>query len=461
MAGRCTNDELTRVIGVKKLDKSSKVIMNVLNDLDTCTCVNAKNGSFYGTVSPAPVVIFNPYMVPDDAFNCAPDKCRNTGTLTGSVTSTTTGTYSLNFPVRYDATEFYAGILTAYIYASRAGTYTFEVRIGDISQIGIGGSTGNFDVYNRTVVFTEAGFKPIAIDLADTPDSVSGNGWQATTQGAVVRITVPTVTANTTFGISSICFHDDTTDFQTADAVIASCLTDRTFDFTGDPTDASCFGQGYDSTTLAIDFGFTASALTPNFWKLNPLERLGDSTEGWYPAIDRRKVQSITLNGTTYGYVQLPEITDETCGFLHVSLAESCATTDGELNRVFSPYPMNLSERQFQLITADYTQLNDKAILVNSALIDMDLIIDYPRRAEVEEYIATDSDVNKRHVTAAFTVCYNDGTMDVIVMENVIVTAFPLDLTESDETSMAFTFSVQRDSSDNAWYKRYRIKDKL
>lgn len=456
MAGRCTNDELTRVTGVNKLTKSSKVIMSVLNDLDTCTCVNTKSGIGDGSV-----FMFNPYMVPEDAFNCAPDKCRNTGTLMGTISSTSDTGRTVSFPVRYDATEFYAGILTLYVYASRAGTYVLTIRVGDISEIGSPSTTANADVYLRSVTFTEAGFKPIVIDLADTPSSVTGDGWQATTQGAYVRVTVPTVSATTTFGISSICFHDDTTDFQTADAVIATCLTDLNFDFSGDPTDATCFGQGYDSTTLAVEFGFTATAFTPNFWKLNPLEQLGDATEGWYPAIDRREVQAISLNGKQYGYVQLPEITDMTCGFLHVSLAETCDVMNGELARVYSPYPMNIDERQFQLITSEFTEINDKAILVHNSLVGMDLIIDYPRRAEVEEYIATDSNINKRRVNAAFTVCYEGGTIDTIVMENVIVTAFPLDPTESDETSFAMTFSVQRDKINNAFYRRYRVTDKL
>lgn len=459
--GRCSNDAIPRFIGVNKLTKQSMIYMTVLNDLDTCTCVNAKHGYARGSGSTTGITTYNPYLVPDDAFNCAPDRCRNTGTLTARRTSASEVEYTLDFPIRYDATEFYAGILTFYAYTNTPGTYTITVSIGDPDQADVSTSTGNFDTYSVVVTFDTAGFRPVVIDLSSTPQSTSGDGWNADTRGAIIRFNISSaVTVTTTFGISSICFHDDTTDFETADAVIFQCVEDITRDITLDPVDASCWGQGYDSTSLSVDYSFTAKAATPNYHKLNPLEYLGEATEGWYPASDRKTVEAITLNRVRYGYVQIPEAFEGECGFMYVNIEGLCNQTDSELSRVYSPFPMNITERQFQFITDEYTDLNASTILVHESLIGQDISIQYPRRADVVEYVADDSRINKRRVKLAAPICYNDGTLDLYVYENVLVTAFPQPQTETDEPSWNITISIQRATSDKRFYHRYRITDK-
>lgn len=458
---RCSNNAALGMLGVNKLSDGSKLTFSVLTDLDTCTCANTRNYAVVDTTAET-VYAYSPYRVPKDAFSCQPDKCRNTGTLFADIDAGTDGLETfgwVDFPFRYDATEYYAGILTMYVYASEPGTYTVDVRLGDIYDLGSDVTAGNWDTYTVSVEFEEPGFRTVVVDLGVAPNSEVGTGWTATTKGSVVRvrITGPADTA-AEVGVSSICFHDSTDDFETNATIQVACVEDLSNEITLDPVDASCWGQGYDKSSLSLDLTLTAKKATGNYWMLNPLERKGDTTEGFRIASDEREVQSITYNGVTYGYVQFPDMYVQECGFVGASIADQCNVYDAELVRVNSPVPMNISERQFQVMDGTFTEeLDAGTILVHESLIGLTIVVTYPKAAVVEEFIADDLNLNNRRVKMTYEMCQTDGSIIQYVYENVLLTSFPMNQSLTDESSWDFSFSIQRAGANQRFYTRYRI----
>lgn len=456
MAGRCDSDTLLQTVGRSKIEKGTKLTFNILRDLDTCHCVRT-SGYVVPDVDETENqrFIYNRFDVPPDAFSCKEDKCTNTGTLANVAGQTGYG--PLDFPVRYDAEEFYAGILTMYMKAEAAGTYRVRVQISSVSEVDADPAERNADVYEVPITFEHAGHKPIVIDLAQAPSSVLGTGWEASTRGAIVTITVPALTASQVIGFSSICMHDTIEDFEINDTVIATCITDITNDITADPVDASCFSSGYDPNSMAVDFSATVGLMTGNYHKLNPFERKGQKTEGFKIAVDEKEVERFEFEGKVYGYVQFPDMFHEECGFKNASISDSCNVSDSDLTLVNSPQPMNLTERQFQVLDGTYAEgLDAGVVLVHESLIGQSIIVAYPKAVSIEEFIADDKDLNKRRTRMAVEECLNDGTINIYVFENVLVTTFPLGRTSTDEQTWELAMTIQR-GKDGAFYKRGRI----
>lgn len=462
---RCSDNAVRKTVGQSRLSKNDKLVFTLLKDLDTCTCSNTSNFTLVEGAGSDLVYTFNRYSVPADVFSCDADKCRNTGTLTAEVDVEEGDASSLygqiDFPIRHDATEFYAGVLTFYVYSDKAGTFSVKVELGDITQLG-SNSLGNWDSYTQDVTFEEPGFRPVMIDLAQIPNGVVGTGWQADTRGAVVRIDIQVLAdlAPATVGVSSICFHDSVEDFETNDTVEITCLSDLTNEITADAVDASCWGSGIDPTSLSIDFSITAMAATGNFWKLNPMEYKGTKTSGYTLVTDQKTVGSITYNGINYGYIQFPEMFMDECGFTGISIADQCNVSDAELTRVYSPVPMNIHERQFQVMDGTFSEeLDAGTILVHESLIGLDIVVTYPRQAQGQEYIADDTRLNKRRVRMTYESCtVEDGKKSVFTYDNVLILSFPMSRTVTDEPSWTFTISIQRDNARQAFYRRFEVE---
>lgn len=454
--GRCDGDKLLQTVGRKNIEKGTKLSFNILRDLDTCHCINTSTYSVPDVEETEDQqFVYNKYDVPADEFSCKEDKCTNSGTLLNVAGQTAYG--PVDFPVRFDAEEFYAGILTAYMEVSAPGTYNVSVQVSAIGELDADPADRNADVYTMSVAFEEAGHKPIVIDLAQAPTSILGTGWEASTRGAIVTVTVTPLTATQTVGFSSICMHDTIDDFETNDTVIATCITDITNDITADPVDASCFSSGYDPNSMAIDFSATVGLFTGNYYKLNPFERKGDKTEGFKIFVDEKEVETFTYNGKTYGYVQFPDMYTGECGFKNASISDTCNVVDSDLTLVNSPVPMNLTERQFQVLDGTYAEgLDAGVVLVHESLIGQSIIVAYPKTVSIEEYVADDKDLNRRRTRMTVEECLTDGTTMIYVYENVLVTTFPLGRTSADEQTWELAMTIQR-GKDGAFYHRGRI----
>lgn len=447
---RCKNDRLIDKIGIEKLDKTVEVEMSILADIDSCVKTNTKNYlSIDGNTSS-----YNPYTVPADMFSCLPEGCKNSGTLT--VTNGAGLATGGTFAVKADATEFVAGVVTYYIHFPAAGTYTVATTISDITDI----SQTNADVYTQDITVTGEGFFPVAIDLSQAPSSLNGTGWVATESGILINIDVlaedellvPVI------GLSSIYIYNSIEDFEVNDTVKIGCLDEFAGDDTIDPTDATCFGAGYDPNSVTIERTVTGKKVTANYWKLNPLVQKSDQTIGWFPQTVEKTVVATTVNGVDYGYVQLPDMFLGECSFLLATIADNCNITDSMLNRLNTPVPLAVNEKQYIVLNGSTTTETDAGkILFHESLIGKNVVVNYPKEFEIDHYVANDNDLNSRKVRMAVPRMQTDGVKVLHIYNNVLVTSFPHTI-NTEETVFSFTLSIQRDRNNN-FFEIARIKE--
>lgn len=466
----CNNLVTLPSITTNVLQNETKLVFDIQRRLNACACVNTRNYVPIG--SSLVVTTYNKYQIPDDAFNCEPDNCINTGTLSGTIQppseGSTGGNLGVNFPIKYDATEYYSGILTFYVYASEPGTYTFSARIGDISQAYIGSSTQiNADVYIITKTFTEQGYQSVTIDLSSTPNNVIGNGWEVSTKGAMVQILFNRESLDlenpVTFGISTICVHDDISDFELGESAWLWCPTSITDGMTLTTIDTTCGPQTYDQSSYSEDVTFEASRVSPNFHTLNPLENKGAATESYFLERAEKAIKSVTINGVEYGKIDVPDLSNDICGFISATIP-GCDRFASVFHRIAIPTPTTLDDRDFQLLTSaagvddDGVSL-ENVLLFNAINIDEKVQIMYPRvyDGDFEHYVYNTSNINRRTVRVYRELCYDDGTKEITIWKNVLVTAMPGSYSNTDATSWSITFTLRPDKEGN-WYEKFILK---
>ena len=445
---RCTNDTLISKIGMKTLSKLVEVDFAVLADIDSCVKVNTKNYIDYTGES----ATFNTYNVPEDMFNCLAEGCKNTGTLT--VTNGVGSPSAASFAVTADATEFVAGVITHYVHLPAAGTYELALGISDIANQ----SQSNAYVYKKTIVAKSEGFYPVVVDLSKVPDEQVGTGWTATESGIIIHIEVtPEETILGNIGFSSIYVYNSIEDFEVNDVVKIGCLDEFTGDLTVDPVEASCFGGGYDATSIAIERTLTGKSVTSNYWKLNPLMSKGNQTTGWVIQTTEKTVAETVIDGVSYGYVQLPDMNMEECAFTTASIADSCNITDSLLSRVNTPVVVDINEKQFIVLDGSASALDAGKILFHASLIGKELVVSYPKKVDVEHFVGNEDSLDTRRVRMSFTQEQTDGVKQNYVYNNVLITSFP-GTVNKEETTFSFTISVQRDKNGN-FFEMYRIAE--
>ncbi|MEI5994018.1 hypothetical protein [Candidatus Enterococcus mansonii] len=438
---RCSNDTLISKIGMKSLNKLMEVDFAVLTDIDSCVKVNTKNYIDHTGTS----AVYNVYSTPEDMFNCLAEGCKNSGTLT--VMNAAGATSGASFGVNADATEFAAGVITYYIHFPAAGTYGVETTISDIADQ----NQSDSDVYQKQVTVKEAGFQPVVIDLSKLPEAISGTGWMASENGIIIHVDVTPENATlSTIGFSSIYVYNSIEDFEVNDVVKIGCIDEFAGELTVDPVEASCFGAGYDATSIAIERTLTGKSATANYWKLNPLMSKGTLTSGWVIQTAEKAVSATTIEGVDYGYVQLADMNMEECAFTSAAIADSCNVTESLLNRVNTPAVVEINEKQFIVLA-------DGKILFHKSLVGKDLVISYPKKVDVEHFVGNEDVLDARRVRMSFTQEQTDGVKQNYVYNNVLITSFP-GTVNNEETTFEFTISVQRDKNGN-FFEMYRVAE--
>lgn len=423
---RCTNDVLLNKIGLNKLDKNDELSLRVRRDLPDCRKINTKN---FIKIADGANETYNKYDRPDDMFECNREGCVNTGTLNIGAASK-----AVDYFIRYDANEFASGVLTFYVKSATVSTLTVEISSD--------ASFNNADSYTLSLEASSA-FIPIMIDLSQTPTSVEGTGWEASENGAYLRFLAGT--AN--FGLSSIAIFDSLEEFELNDVVKISCLTSVGGSYDVSLVEEACNAARYDDTITSLQFPFTGTRVTPNYWKLNPLLSRGDQGTGFDLTTVKKTVGAGAGNFAGYGTVVLPDLNQEVCGFITAQVADACDVTDAQLNPVSAPAPVKITPAQFQVI--------ENTVLVDSSLAGQDLLISYPIEVDIEEWVANPDTLNDVHVSLVWQRETSDHVKYVDIFENVFVTSFPATITNTEAT-FAFTLTVSRDKDGN-FYRQQRI----
>lgn len=447
---RCRDTVKIDKVAFTVVDKLFEVEFNMLTDIENCARINTSNYvSIVGTT-----VDYDQYDRPEDAFNCLPNGCRNSGTLniSGSGDDDLQGVFNLY----YDSTQFAAGVITYYVKVDEPGTYTVTTAIKDIRE-----ATAS-DIYTNTITAENEGFYPVVVDLSLPPSSTTGAGWTPTTSGVTVTTTVTksggTAEDTITIGLSSYYFYNSLADFAVNEVVKLGCVEDFSGDLTIDALDATCFRSGYDATSTGWEKTITFKKWTPNYWLLNPLAMRGDATEGWLSKTDERLVECQEINGMDYGYIQVPDLQTNECGFLTIAISDQCNVSDSTLDRLNAPGLVVLGDRQYIVLDGSITtELDAGTILFNESMIGKTVVINYPQRQNVERFVFKDDALYQRRTRMSYKRCLTDGKEEQVVFNNVLITSYPDSLT-TDENSMDLTITIQRDLNDE-WGYTDRSKD--
>lgn len=430
---RCSNDVLLNKIGVEKLNKRSELAFTVLSNLPDCRKIDTKKYIDFkladGETGDA-VITYNRFKVPQNVFECMRTGCINSGTAYSDKLG------EFIYKAQFDAVEFSSGVITFYVID---GGSTADVKISDTADF------TNADKYTVNVGVAGAdGFSPVIVDLSKAPTETIGTGWTANRDSAFISIDTGVANA----GISSIGIFDSMNDFETTDVVAIGCLTEVSTDYEIDAAEATCWSSGYDTSDLSFERTITGNSVTPNYWRLNPLIGKGKATQGFERVTTTKTIEA---NGD-YGTISLPDLDQAECGFLSIAFADNCNVTDAMLTRLSIPAMIDVDEGHYFVIS---NTDGSTTVYFNKELVGSEIIVSYPRVADVEEEIADVENVGNVRVRMTETIEQTDGTKLVFVYDNVLVTSFPANITE-EETEFSFTINIQKDASGH-YFRKYRI----
>lgn len=438
---KCKNDIFMSKVGVNRITKQMEVDFDIQSNLPDCRKINASK--YVSTEAETPS--FNRYKTPVNQFECMRTGCVNSGTLYNEGKATV-------YKAQFDATEFSAGVITFYAIAPQSEA-SAVVKLSSASDFA--------DAWEYTIPLADMsvgsdGFTAVVVDLTKTP-TVIGEGWTPSEVGAYISIEIVNADPEADMSgvaISSIAIFDDIEDFATSTHVKLACLTSIDGSWDLDAAEATCLGNGgynLDDFT-GLDVTITGRAITPNYMKLNPFAKKGSAVTGWESETIEKTVEE--LQGTDYGYITIADMNQDECGFFSAMLADSCNIFDSQLDRLSIPSRIDVDEKHYQLIDNGD---GSTTVLFNKEHINAPILVSYPRTADVEEWVYTEDVVNDVRVRLSYVHEYNDGTKFRFVFNNVLVTSFPLGITE-DENEIALTLRIQKDSKGNIGYA-YRILD--
>lgn len=432
---KCKNEKFMSTVGVNKLNKNVEVDFDVQRNLPDCQKIIA---SRYVSTS-AENARFDRFKIPKNQFECMQGSCVNSGTLYNNGAATV-------YKFKLNAAEFAAGVLTFYALGTEGDA---EVMLSADSNF------TNADKY--TVALADMaqgsdGYTAVVVDLTKTPTDV-GEGWSAQGEAIYVQITVASAQ-----GISTIAMFESMDDFAVSTHVIARCLTGIDGSFDLDVAEQTCFKTGqFDTSDLnGIEKTVSFRAITPNYWRLNPMYSKGSLTKAWDKETVEMTVKALT--GTNYGYVTLDDIDQSECGFISIQALYDCResqnVSDALLERLAIPSKIDMDEDHYQLIdNGDGTTM----ILFNQVHVGRDILISYPKVVDVaDSFDLTDENVNELRTRMTYVKCHTDGSKYRFVFNNVLITSFPDALSEDDDAEGELTINIQRDSNGRFGYA-YRI----
>lgn len=437
---QCNYEALLSKVGLNKLDKKIEVTLEALEEMSDCRTINTKK---YVEVTPTDseataTPYYNGRMKPANQFECMPSECKTTGTLIAGVAGTAT------FRAQFDLVDYAAGVMAFYVNNIATATQTITVKIASDKAF------ANADVYNISVdslVKGRDGYYAVIVDLSKTPSSVVGDGWTASRTGAYVQIST-----DATMGISTISFYQSMKEFETSIVVKIGCLTELGTDFELDAAEATCLMHGYDtSSDPTIERTITGNMVTPNYWILNPMMGKGTNTEGFIPT----NVQKTIEAQDGYGVVIIDDMNQDECGWLTVALNDDCNPWDGLMHRLSVPSKIDIKDE------SDYFTVNNDdgttTLYFAESLAGAVVTVSYPKLVEVEEMVGGVQYIGSRKFRYTETVTYSDGTQEVTVFDNVLVTSFPYTINE-DETEFSFTINIQKDKTGH-FMRKMRVLD--
>lgn len=433
---KCKNEKFMSTVGVNKLTKNVEVDFDVQRNLPDCQKISA--GKYVSTTATNPR--YDRFKIPKNQFECMQGSCVNSGTLYLTAGAETVYKFKLN------ATEFAAGVLTFYALGT---TGNAEVTVSDTVDFT---NADQYTVDLADMAHGDDGYTAVVVDFTQAPTDI-GSGWSGTGEAIYVKVKLSAAT-----GLSTLAMFESMADFAVSTHVIARCLSGIDGSWDLDVAEETCFKKGqFDTSDLSgIEKTVSYKAITPNFWRLNPMYNKGSLTKAW----DKETVEATVkaLTGTDYGYVTLDDIDQNECGFISIQALYDCResqnVSDALLERLSIPSKIDMDEDHYQLIdNGDGTT----TILFNQVHIGRSVLISYPKVVDVtDSFEFTDEVVNEVRTRMSYVKCFTDGSKYRFVYNNVLVTSFPDALSEDEEAEGELTLNIQRDANGRFCYA-YRI----
>jgi len=427
---RCDMEELISKITSKRLDRRTVVSFALLGNLPDCMRINAKNyinvvdGSHEAVEA---TLAFNRFDKPSNMLECDRETtCVNTGGLSIGAAAN-----YVMYKLPYDGTKYSNGLVIFYV-KGFTGAKNVTIELSDSTTF------ANADKYTVSVTGKGAEYVPVIFDLTQTPTSTAGDGWTASALGNFMTINVNDANAV----ISSISIFESIDDFENNDVVQMGCLTTIEGDDAIDAAEATCADSAprHDTESPTFERTITGTAVTANYQKLNPLIGKGDATKGF--AIHTEKY-TVTAEGE-YGLIQIGDLYQKECGF--VTIDSGCEL----LKRYDLPIPVALDDEHFLVHPQED---GTTKILVNSHLVGQEVLVSYPREANVTEYIADIDNVDGVRVKMYVPYELSNGKKKAKVYGNVLVTSFS-DPRGEEDSEISITVSIQK-ASDGHYYRIY------
>lgn len=433
---KCKNEKFMSTVGVNKLTKNVEVDFDVQRNLPDCQKISA--GKYVSTTATNPR--YDRFKIPKNQFECMQGSCVNSGTLYLTAGAETVYKFKLN------ATEFAAGVLTFYALGT---TGNAEVTVSDTVDFT---NADEYTVDLADMAHGDDGYTAVVVDFTQAPTDI-GSGWSGTGEAIYVKVKLSAAT-----GLSTLAMFESMADFAVSTHVIARCLSGIDGSWDLDVAEETCFKKGqFDTSDLSgIEKTVSYKAITPNFWRLNPMYNKGSLTKAW----DKETVEATVkaLTGTDYGYITLDDIDQNECGFISIQALYDCResqnVSDALLERLSIPSKIDMDEDHYQLIdNGDGTT----TILFNQVHIGRSVLISYPKVVDVtDSFEFTDEVVNEVRTRMSYVKCFTDGSKYRFVYNNVLVTSFPDAISEDDEAEGELTLNIQRDANGRFCYA-YRI----
>lgn len=431
---RCSNEAVLKKIGVETLKQNTEIDLRLRRDLPDCRKIDTKR---YTATSAAVAPSYNKYRKPKNRFECGRTGCITTGTLLmGAADETVT------YRAAFNATEWAAGVVTFYVYPDAAlqdEDYPVTVTL----KLSGKDTFADADVYKKQITkeqITDDGFAPVMVNLAGAPDSVMGDGWTPNETGAYVQLS-----ADKKAGFSSISIYDSVDDFDLLETVSISCLTTAGGTFDLEVVQQQCQEARYNDQVTTLNFPVTGTRISPNYMNLFPMMGKGDATEGF-------DLVTIEQTISAAGRITLADANQDVCGYITVQADDACDVTEATYYQSSATSVTDVDEGHFIVVknTDGSTDL-----VFNESQAGTKVLVKYPKRVEVEEWIANADNLNSNQVSMTVPRTLSDGTKFLLVFDNVYITSFPMTIT-SDDASFAFTLSIGRDADGN-FFKMYKI----
>lgn len=445
----CTVDMSHPMYGYNAQDKDSKIIVAITEEVHPC--VSWKSDKQI-QVPTGTLVNYVRKDVPVDQLNCNNVKCMNSGTL---FVNPADKQASVKYQIRSRAEDFALGFNMVYLKLPQAGTYELKAIVSDFTDT----AQTNSYVYTQEFKTNAPGFVLRTVDLADTKVMTqTGTGWKPSKKGIVVtyQVTYKGEDALTGhIGFSSPSIVNDRSELRKFSNVLLSCLTSFTHNVSVPATDARCFGRQYNKDQVEITKEITATTTSCNDYWLNPLQSMSKKMTSGIPVTDGFTVETIELDGKTYGSFVIPDLYYEDCNTITIS-SNSCACT--YLSNLPISSGVELEDDEFVALTAETHGLDRGTILVNPMYIGEELLVTYNAERDVELIVANDKRLRNTHFRVTQMVENTRGIKEYYVFNNVLITENSREFGVEGEVTLSLTFTVSRDKNGNFYEIRRDVE---